>query len=149
MDSVSAEGIIALKIPLTVISKSNYRHKGKSNWQRFKGFEEELILLVRESLPSDWKTTSYGHYFGVCIIANSKIDAGNLSKSILDALEGLLYKNDGDAKVVVAINSNYQENPTLDKENLLLIIYRAPKDKFDSKRALAKLNEETIFNQNF
>ena len=149
MDAVAEEEIIALKIPLMVISKSNYRHKGKSNWQRFKGFEEELILLVRESLPPAWKKGSYEYYFGISIIANSKIDAGNLSKSILDALEGLLYENDSDVKVVISINNNYQEKPILDKENLLLIIYRAPKNEFNSKRALAKMSDETIVNQDF
>ena len=145
----ASDEIIVLEIPLKVISKSNYRHKGSSTWQRFKGFEEELIMLVRASLPKEWKGSSNEKYYGITIIANSKIDAGNFSKSILDALEGLLYDDDCDVKVVVSVNSNYQINPQQDKDKLLLIIYREQKEEFEGKIALVKLNEATLANDYF
>lgn len=109
----------AVWIPGRVRSKSNYRHDKKAAWSELAAYDEAVYLAVRQHLPASWTqpadnslpaslrgmgafTTSEPAPASpdtvlpvvVHLAARTLLDTGNVSKSVLDALEGLLYAND-------------------------------------------------------
>lgn len=101
----------AFWIPLPAVrSKSNYRHMDKGNaWRKLQGFENEVALSARAALPPEWvlgdKSDSVSQRPSVlcCIAARSMLDAGNLSKSVLDAVQGVIYHSDASVRAVTEI----------------------------------------------
>lgn len=110
-DNVFMSGHCAFWIPLPAVrSKSNYRHMDKGNaWRKLQSFENEVALSARAALPSSWvlgdKTDSVSKRPSVvcCIAARSLLDAGNLSKSVLDAVQGVVYHSDASVQAVTEI----------------------------------------------
>ena len=110
-NEVFMAGHCAFWIPLPAVrSKSNYRHMDKGNaWRKLQGFENEVALSARAVLPSAWvlgdKAASVSERPSVvcCIAAKSLLDAGNLSKSVLDAVQGVIYYSDASVKAVTEI----------------------------------------------
>lgn len=77
-------------------SKSNYRHGAASaaKWSTLKAFAEHVELSARAARPRGWVTGETTQSVAdrpkvvACIFARTMLDAGNLDKSILDAVEG-------------------------------------------------------------
>ena len=101
-----------LSYPVTTVksgqvkSKSNFRRSGKSKWSEIASFEYELAHLIRQARPSDWQTDEQKKVSDrpkvvAVIIARTMLDAGNLSKSVLDAAEGVLFQNDASVSLVM------------------------------------------------
>ena len=94
-----------------VRSKSNYRStRAKSGaWREFAEFEKHASLLLRQSMPSDWTlgdaqdTILYRPQVVSCVLASTMLDAGNISKSVLDAAEGVVYHNDASVRAVTQL----------------------------------------------
>lgn len=91
-------------------SKSNYtfsRKKGSystAKWEVVKNFEQDLKIKAKSTRPKGWPLGVKGSKVDarpavcVAIYARSLIDTGNLSKSALDALEGVLYHTDASVR---------------------------------------------------
>jgi hypothetical protein len=89
------------------VSKSNHRQTDLSSsaWGQLIAFETSVHLAARTHRPAGWptppvqpartKTAVADRNRVVCVLAaRSLLDAGNLSKSVLDACEGSLYVTD-------------------------------------------------------
>ena len=96
----SGEYNLIIEFDSKLVSKSNYRIKGKERWGRIKDFEQHLAVIAKKNKPAIWDSGTYNGNFLIVITANSKVDVGNYSKSVLDALEGVLYSNDKNVKTV-------------------------------------------------
>ena len=103
-----------LRAPLRLRSKSNFRRSRQgadSDWQDSRTFERDLALLVRHHRPAGWDCGDPGHPLAerpvvvAFIAARSTIDVANFSKSVLDALEGVLYVSDASVLAVGSIGS--------------------------------------------
>lgn len=98
-------------VPVRLMSKSNARRytRGSRSGPSFGGFERSLGMIVRASRPSGWECGDPDSPLGdrpsvVCVIAaRSVLDAANFSKSVLDALEGVLFHNDASVLGVASI----------------------------------------------
>lgn len=86
-------------------SKSNYRWSrtlaARKKWARIKQFEEDFGVLAREAWVHAKRNGFQGSMLRkkppVSVIMwpyNQKIDASNIGKGALDALEGICYLND-------------------------------------------------------
>lgn len=100
--------IIIIEIESKIVSKSNYR-KGKDSWRRFKEFEKLIAVTVMNKIRNENYIINKNYFCGVVLLANSRIDVGNYSKSVLDALEGILYKNDKQVKICISIQDDLIE----------------------------------------
>lgn len=100
-------------MPVKLLSKSNYRID-KKNWKSLKKFEELISYVVREKIPADWSLGSIEESLVnrpqiiVSIIAHTKIDNGNTTKSLFDGLEGVVYHND--ASIISTHTLTIREN---------------------------------------
>ena len=95
-----SENYLIIEFDSKLVSKSNYRIKGKEKWGRIKDFEQHLAVIATKNKPALWDSGIYNGEFLIVITSNSKVDVGNYSKSVLDALEGVLYSNDKNVKTV-------------------------------------------------
>lgn len=111
-----------LRAPLRLRSKSNFRrsHRGSdSAWSDASTFERDLGLLVRQSRPASWDvgdaalTLSERPVVVSFIAARSTIDVANFSKSVLDALEGILYVSDASVLASGAVGSRGRGSTSL------------------------------------
>lgn len=101
-------------------SKSNFRRgSGSSAWRRNQEFEQSLALSLRAARPLDWPVdepavplASRPVYVAVTF-ARSTIDAGNHSKSVLDAAEGVVYLNDAQVAASCAVAERGVKDPYL------------------------------------
>jgi hypothetical protein len=94
-------------------SKSNFRRSttgsGRGEWARQRKFEDDLRLVVAAALPDGWDMGSADHTVAnrpvvvMLICARTLLDAANLSKSVPDAVEGLVYHNDASVASVVTL----------------------------------------------
>lgn len=95
---------LVLDVPMPFVSKSNFRRYAvrtrDDDWARYQSFERSLSAMARVVRPSDWPAIDGGvplkarPVFVVSIFARTALDAANLPKSVLDALEGQLFFND-------------------------------------------------------
>lgn len=83
-------------------SKSNFRRGGanKDEWARHRRFEADVATVLRVSVPLTWEIGSASDPVAArpvvvsVIMAVSLLDAGNFSKSVLDAAEHTVFHND-------------------------------------------------------
>lgn len=83
-------------VPGRVHSKSNHRH-GNGNWADLVAYEDEVAMTSRAARPSAWPEVddvSPRPVVVAVLVARTGVDAGNLSKSILDACQNVLYVDD-------------------------------------------------------
>lgn len=87
-----------------VRSKSNFR-RGDRNWQLHRTFEQHLRALLKQHRPDSWVlpdptiTAVLQRPATVAVIwAAGLIDAGNISKTVHDAAETVLYVNDAEVR---------------------------------------------------
>jgi hypothetical protein len=111
-----------LHAPLRLRSKSNFRrsHRGSdSAWSDASSFERDLGLLVRQHRPAAWdlgdpdKPLAERPVVVSFIAARSTIDVANFSKSVLDALEGVLYVSDASVLASGAVGSRGRTDSSL------------------------------------
>lgn len=84
--------------------------------RRRKDFNLVLRLAARAAQPHDWVLSERGAavaqrpaVVGFCF-AHSLIDAGNLSKSIYDALEGIVYVTDASVRYDLSMTMRHRPN---------------------------------------
>jgi Holliday junction resolvase RusA-like endonuclease len=97
-------------IPDGVQSKSNFRRQRRGgDWGRLSRFEDLVATYARAARPTGWvlgdPDLPVAKRPGVVAVvwARTMLDAGNLSKSVLDALEGVVYVNDNAVRAVVEL----------------------------------------------
>lgn len=98
----------AVWIPFPIDSKSNFRsfQKRGSRWSRYASFESALNTLVFLARPPEWVLAASSvkvidRPMCVCAVgAYTTLDSSNLSKSVCDAVQGVLYPNDTDVASV-------------------------------------------------
>ena len=132
-------------MPVKLLSKSNYRID-KKNWKSLKKFEELVSYVIREKVPEGWSLGSIEDSLVnrpqviVSVIAHTKIDNGNTSKSLFDGLEGVVYHND--ASIISTHILTIREN----KEPLIAIGFAmiANGQATTVLESQSKLNLETL-----
>lgn len=96
-----------VRVPFKLNSKSNFRYGQK--WSTHKDFSRNIAHLVTVARPSVWtlppsssptESVSARHHIVCSLWFSTIFDSGNVSKSILDALEGVLYFNDAEVRSV-------------------------------------------------
>lgn len=79
-------------------SKGNFRRGGRNwrtRWGRIKDFEQEIGSIAMTDAEIRRAYATHGEPNTVRTFCyNQRADAGNISKGVLDALEGVLYVND-------------------------------------------------------
>jgi hypothetical protein len=104
-------------LPIQLRSKSNFRRGTHRRWGTYRGFEEELAVEMRRFLPDGWITEEPNSplptrpRYASVIAARSVIDAGNFSKSVLDACEGVVFTNDAQVQVTTALADRSKKEP--------------------------------------
>jgi len=132
MDKKLETDILVIRINSKIVSKSNFR-KGKDSWKRFKEFEKLITASVINKIRKENYLIDRNYFCGVVLLANSRIDVGNYSKSVLDALEGIIYENDNQVKICIAI-----QDDLLDKECFYIGIKFIEKNEYKN---ISKKNE--------
>lgn len=108
-----------LLLPIPLVSKSNFRRGRNTHWRTYRGFEEQVAVEMRNHLPADWlrdqaDTPFAGRpRYASVIAARSAVDAGNYSKSVLDACEGVVFTNDAQVQVTTALSERGRRDPYL------------------------------------
>jgi hypothetical protein len=106
-------------VPMQLRSKSNFRRGRTSEWRSHRSFEEEVAVELRRFLPQSWLTErpedplNRRPRYASVIAARSAVDAGNFSKSILDAAEGVVFTNDAQVQVTTALSERGRRDPYL------------------------------------
>ena len=134
-----------------VMSKSNHRmytttSAGKS-WKDLKIFQDSLTARFRFVRPGTWlefsNTVSLNErpVLVAAILARTKLDAGNVSKTILDATEGVLVCNDAE---IVAVTEIVQR-ATKQQGAIIGVAQLSPKaSTFEQLSALNTLVEQLV-----
>lgn len=106
------------ELPVAIRSKSNKRYTGstesKIEYKLDKAFERDVALMCRLALPHEWdlgpaprsgkKLHERRPLVVSAIVAESELDAGNLSKSVLDACNGITYWDDSEVRSCLSLN---------------------------------------------
>lgn len=103
-------------------SKSNHRRYvsgkgGRDNWRSLQDFEKSLSLLARSARPSGWdmgepeRPLPERPMVVSFVFARSVLDAANLSKSVLDACEGVVFHNDASVRYCGTLGVRTRTNP--------------------------------------
>ena len=102
-----------------VRSKSNYRNSKGSDWKEQASYSRLIAALLRANRPNSWVKPDRGlavsdrpYTVGV-LVARTTLDAGNLSKSVLDAGEGVLWVSDAEIRTVCESVERTRTNPGL------------------------------------
>lgn len=134
MDKKLETDILLIRIDSKIVSKSNFR-KGKDSWKRFKEFEKLIAASVINKIRKENYLIDRNKFCGVVLLANSRIDVGNYSKSVLDALEGIIYENDNQVKICIAI-----QDDILEKECFYIGIKFIEKKEYKNKSKNTEIN---------
>lgn len=111
-------------LPVAPCSKSNhrrYRHgaAGADRWDRFAAFETVLAATVSpQRVGCPWplhadRALPQRPVVALYLYARTTIDTLNLSKSVGDALEGVLYANDASVLAALAASTRTRRHPGL------------------------------------
>ena len=97
-------------------SKSNFRRGAASrSWSRLQGFEDELAITARSVRPLEWplgdmaKPVSARPGVVAVVFAQTLLDTGNVTKSMYDALEGVLYHTDASIRAELVVTERLRE----------------------------------------
>ena len=107
-----AHKIIVPATHMKLKSKSNFRMDapGKAEWKKLQAWGEELKAWAMDYVTNDWPTLDLFQGDGCAVfscVANSKLDSGNFSKSVLDIFQGMLYSDD--ARVMATLTQQVTE----------------------------------------
>lgn len=100
----------SVSVPVKLQSKSNFRRgKGyQKKWADLKSFDTVVAATVRGAIPDEWPlgdpddSPDNRPVVMMIVSAKSRYDAANFSKSIADAVEGIVYLNDRSLRYPVA-----------------------------------------------
>lgn len=81
-------------VPGRVLSKSNFRNSKGNSWRAVSEYEQVVSATARAARPSGWPTLVQDAPVVAILAARTGIDAGNISKSVLDACQNVLYRSD-------------------------------------------------------
>lgn len=142
------EQAFVCSIGTPVRSKSNFRRYNRRNvgdrdrWAAFKHFEALLAHQAQTVLPDGWdlgdatKPVAKRPTVIAYIWARTTLDAANLSKSVLDALQGIAYHNDASVTAVACV----AQRSRLDQHGVIAVARLAPgTNQQDLHTALAAL----------
>lgn len=96
-------------LEVAAASKSNFRrgsHREGAAWAQLRDWEAGVGNLVRAALPAGWELGERGEALSSrpavvgLVVATTLLDAANLSKSLADALEGVVYHTDASLRTV-------------------------------------------------
>lgn len=99
-------------------SKSNFRRGGTGSatqWRAEQAFRAQVAAVVGAALPAGWEPGTLSvpvaqrPVIAVTIVACSRLDTANLAKSLLDALEGLVFANDAQVRAQCSISERTGE----------------------------------------
>jgi hypothetical protein len=100
----------AVQTDFALRSKSNFRRYARGRraaraWAEFSDFEKRMATLIGSHLPSGWDlgrglALPQRPVVVVAVIGRTTLDAANLSKSVLDACEGVVVVNDASVRFV-------------------------------------------------
>jgi len=117
------DGLVAFWVRLDgpVLSKSNHRHsragERAGQWRRLAGFEEAVTLQLRAARPAAWQTQWNDPVVAnrprvvAVVSACTMLDAGNVSKSLLDAGQGIVMGTDAEVASVCETVQRSRTNP--------------------------------------
>lgn len=134
-----------VEVPLVWRSKSNFRRGGNGAWAEQSRFEADLTRLVQVARPSTWDAGNPGTPLSdrpvvvSAMWAGTLLDAGNLSKSALDACEGVLYVNDASVRGVASFSSR-TSSPSEQSGAIAFARLAAPSARGDVFRATSLLS---------
>lgn len=107
-----------------VLSKANYRRRHGSttraagqSWAALKTFEHTIALSLRAARPQQWVLPAPTVVLAArpkvvaAILTRGVLDAGNVSKSVLDASEGILVANDAEVAAVTELVARTRSGP--------------------------------------
>lgn len=86
-------------LPAKLRSKSNYR-QGKKGWGALVTFESVVAAVLAEARPDGWdlgekkRALKDRPVLVMAVVATSLVDSTNFTKSVADAMEGVLVVND-------------------------------------------------------
>jgi Holliday junction resolvase RusA-like endonuclease len=112
-------------VPGRVVSKANHRQKsrtsGAASWSAVAAYETEVATELRRARPATWPhvpsvlpAKSERHDIVSVIAARTRMDVGNISKSILDAGQYVLYTSDSQISASAElVERNRQDQATL------------------------------------
>lgn len=111
--------MLVVDLPFALESKSNFRRfrsDSPASWDRFKRFERDTRLVLTAARPSDWVVGDSSAPLAsrpvvvAAVWARSLLDAGNFSKSVLDAAEGVLFVSDASVTAVTSVGVRAKTN---------------------------------------
>lgn len=110
-----------VRLDTAVLSKSNYRHRSRSrgamDWGKLRTFDELTSLSVRAARPADWLPADPAVPVArrprlvSVMVARTTLDAGNVSKSILDSCQGIVMATDAEVVAVSEVVTRSRLNP--------------------------------------
>jgi hypothetical protein len=110
LDVAGANAAFCFPIPDGVRSKSNFRRqRSGTEWGKLSRFEDLVATYARAARPAHWVvgdgSVPVAQRPGVVAVvwARTLLDAGNLSKSVLDSLQDIVYVNDNAVRAVVEL----------------------------------------------
>lgn len=111
-DDVVGNASFCVVVPFPLRSKSNFRRRSQSrDWAVEQAFRRDLSVVVSAARPVNWPmgdaTVPVAQRPAVAcvIVATSTLDTANLSKSVLDALEGVVYHTDAQVRYQCAVSN--------------------------------------------
>jgi hypothetical protein len=97
-------------------SKSNFRRSGTARaWNQIRSFEDEVAIRARAARPEGWPLGDSADELAkrprlvAVLVSETLIDAGNATKSIFDALEGVLYHNDASIRAELVVTHRVRQ----------------------------------------
>lgn len=132
-------------VPVAMKSKSNYRH-GKTSWTDLSNFETVVKMFARQHLPENWPLGNPKDPINarpkvlLTVIAKSNTDSTNYTKSVADALEGVVTLND--ASITTA--TTMAERGTGDGVTIGVAVLPADSTLEQQLAASSELNAQTL-----
>lgn len=126
----------------TVRSKSNYRQDGRGSWVDLANYETAVFSQLRTARPAGWDQGDPAApvparpQVVAVLAARTMLDVGNISKSVLDAAEGVLYVTDAQVSALSEFSTRTRSKPGLIAAFALL---PAGSGACDAARAAASL----------
>jgi Holliday junction resolvase RusA-like endonuclease len=100
-------------------SKSNFRRSGNgTKWNQIRSFEDDVAIRARSVRPADWMMGDANAELKdrpvvvAALFADTLIDTGNATKSLFDALEGVLYCNDASIRAEIVVTRRVRQGPS-------------------------------------
>lgn len=117
----TAQATVTAVYPGKVYSKSNYRvgQKDQSRWLEHKNYQRNVAAVLRAARGVDWnrdtstKSVKERPIIAAALHARCLLDTGNVSKSVLDAAEGILMENDAEIRALIETTERSGNNQCL------------------------------------